>query len=150
MYDIVAQIADLYRDAIKNSGHSASHRLENFRTEVRSVDKYFEVYFLLEGYWKYLENGRRAGRFPPPDAILKWIKVKPIVPHAINNRVPSTEQLAFLIARKIATYGTPATKLLQNTMDSPQTDALIDQLCDIILKQIEEETNKYIDDEVLE
>lgn len=47
-----------------------------------------------------------AAAFPPVNAIINWIKVKPIVPRADKNgRVPSVNSLAYLIGRKIAYEG---------------------------------------------
>jgi hypothetical protein len=51
-------------------------------------------------YTEQLEFGRRAGKFPPKDAIIKWINDKGIQPTDI-----SISSLAFLIARKIAREG---------------------------------------------
>lgn len=56
-----------------------------------------------EDYSQQLETGRKAGRFPPTDAIEQWIKDK-----GIANRIQgeiSISSLAFLIARKIARNG---------------------------------------------
>lgn len=53
-------------------------------------------------YTEQLEYGRRAGGFPPIDAIEKWIEDKGI--KAIDNKI-SNRTLAFLIARKIAREG---------------------------------------------
>lgn len=68
-------------------------------------------------YWKYVENGRRPGKFPPIDKIEKWIKVKPVKPIAVNGRTPSTRQLAFLIARSIATNGIKPGKQFHEAFD---------------------------------
>lgn len=60
----------------------------------------------LASYWKYVENGRKPGKFPPMNNILDWIKIKPVIPRPMNGLKPPTEpQLAFLIARKIARDG---------------------------------------------
>lgn len=56
-----------------------------------------------ESYAQQLELGRRAGSFPPINAIEQWIKDK-----GIANRIQgeiSISSLAFLIARKIAREG---------------------------------------------
>lgn len=57
----------------------------------------------IEGnhYTYWMENGRKAGKFPPRNAILDWINQKGIVAEGI-----SKNSLAFLIARKIANEGT--------------------------------------------
>jgi hypothetical protein len=73
----------------------------------------------LAEYWKFVEGGRKPGTFPPVDAIRKWIEVKPIVPRPDKNgRLPTIEQLSFLIGRKIATQGIPATPALKLSLDS--------------------------------
>ena len=60
----------------------------------------------IASYWKYVEYGRRPGKFPPVNKILDWIKVKPVIPRPLNGLKPPTEaQLAFLISRKIARDG---------------------------------------------
>lgn len=59
----------------------------------------------LKNYWKYVEYGRKPGKFPPPKKILNWVKVKKILPKPIKGIKPTEKQLAFLISRKIARDG---------------------------------------------
>lgn len=56
-----------------------------------------------ESYAQQLETGRRAGAFPPIDAIKQWIVDKGIASR-IQGQI-SISSLAFLIARKIAQKG---------------------------------------------
>lgn len=56
-----------------------------------------------EDYSQQLELGRKAGKFPPVDAIEQWIKDKGIA-NRIQGQI-SISSLAFLIARKIARNG---------------------------------------------
>lgn len=66
----------------------------------------FEADISIASYWKYVEYGRRPGKFPPVNKILDWIKIKPVIPRPMNGLKPPTKpQLAFLIARKIARDG---------------------------------------------
>ena len=80
----------------------------------------------LEDYWKYLEYGTQP-HWPPvkknsdgtiESPILDWIKIKPVLPRAINGKLPTQEQLAYLIGRKISKEGTPAYMYLNKTIDS--------------------------------
>lgn len=73
--------------------------------ELKVNDRVYEVGIWLEDYWKYVENGRKAGKFPPINKIKEWIKVKPIIPRPYNGKLPTEDQLAFLIGRKIAREG---------------------------------------------
>ena len=140
--EIIAKIDECKEELFNLKFSQATGNLENFKTNTKFDGKWFEVTFDLPTYWKYLENGRKAGKMPPVDAILKWIQTKPIVPQTISGTVPSPKQVAFMIARKIGRDGTQPTKLLQNTIDTPQTDNLINQLCDLLINQIENEINE--------
>lgn len=135
--NICSDLLERYKQAIKDSGHDASGQLENTaRYKVMFNGKYLEVYFNLQEYWKYLENGTKP-HFPPLEAIEKWITVKHIIPTTNSGKVPSTRQLAYRIAREISVKGTKPTKLLQQTIDN--ADDLIELLLDELTKQLEQE-----------
>ena len=94
----------------------------------------------LAAYWKYVEYGRRPGKFPPINNILNWIKIKPVIPRPMNGLKPPTEpQLAFLIARKIARDGikagnqfTEALKLTWTKWEQTISDAISKDLNEAI------------------
>jgi hypothetical protein len=62
-----------------------------------------------------------------------------------NGKVPTTNQLVYLISRKIATKGTEGKHLLQQTIDETY-DGLVDKLVDAIVNQIEKEIEKDINE----
>ena len=134
---VCSDLLERYKQAVKDSGHYASGDLCNTATYKINWDgKYFELYFNLEDYWKHIENGTKP-HFPPISAIENWITVKHIIPSTNNGRVPTTKQLAYVIAREISHNGTKATKLLQKTIDS--ADDLIESLVNEITEQLQEE-----------
>lgn len=138
--EICGQLLERYKKAVEDSGHVASGSLVNtasYNVEFNGV--WLEVSFNLQEHWKYLENGTRP-HFPPIDAIEQWITVKRIVPRSYNGKVPTTRQLAFLIARGISENGTKATKLLQKTIDS--ADDIVAQILNELGNQLQEEINK--------
>lgn len=110
---------ELYKRKLTDKEINASYKLLNsVETVVRRNDDEFVVTIHLEDYWIYVENGRGPGKFPPIDKILEWIRVKPITPYSDSRgRLPTEEQLAFLIARKIAEQGTEGRKVLFETVD---------------------------------
>lgn len=97
-----------YKDLLIRDNKKASGRLISSLKPVSITyngNKY-SASISIASYWKYVEYGRRPGKFPPPNAILDWIKVKPVLPRPMNGAKPPTEaQLAFLIGRKIARDG---------------------------------------------
>lgn len=79
----------------------------------------YSVVLSLADYWKYIENGRPAGKFPPTSKILEWITVKPVIPRPDDyGRIPTPKQLAFLIGRKIANDGSDGSHELKNASDT--------------------------------
>ena len=118
LQDFAKDIRDRYKDVLANNGHIASHDLvSSIKTEVVVGDQFYEVTMSLKEYWKYVEHDTKP-HFPPPDALLRWIEVKPIIPRpGKNGRIPTPKQLAFLIGRHINTFGTKGTHDLQQTKD---------------------------------
>ena len=110
---------ELYKRKLTDKGINASYKLLNsVKTTVKRNDDEFIVSINLEDYWIYVENGRGPGKFPPIDKILEWIRVKPVTPYSDNRgRLPTEEQLAFLISRKIAEQGTDGRNVLYETVD---------------------------------
>ena len=139
--NICERIAQVYRDKMSNAGYDPNGELMKFTWVAEYNGNLFELHFNLPDYQQYAENGRRPGRFPPPDAILKWIQVKRLVPRpGRDGKLPSTNQLVYLISRKIATKGTEGKHLFQQTING--ADDLIDSIVNEFIKQLQEEINK--------
>lgn len=109
---------DTYRSYMQLGGKDASGKLsQSAKAEVRHGDNRYEVVMHLEEYWKYVEYGRKPGKFPPPDKIREWVEVKPVIPRPMKNgKLPTIEQLSYLIGRKIAIKGIPPSPVLELTV----------------------------------
>lgn len=97
-----------YRQFLIRDNKKASGNLINSLKPltIQFSNNKMECKISIASYWKYVEWGRKPGKFPPIDNILSWIKIKPVLPRPMNGLKPPTEsQLAFLIARKIARDG---------------------------------------------
>lgn len=135
------QLLDVYKKGLE-SNKASGQLIQTASADVQFDGRYFEVIFSLQDYWKYIENGTRP-HWPPIDAIEKWIRVKRLVPRAgSNGKIPTTHQLAYLISRKISIKGTPANKTLDNSVNSPEVDQILDNLVEVITNQLQEEINK--------
>lgn len=120
--DYARDASEIYKYQISLGGKNASRKLiDNVRSQVIVNGRGYEVTLTLQHYWKYIEAGRKPGKFPPVGAILNWIQVKPIIPRPdANGRIPSPKQLAYLIGRKIEQEGIkpfPALKTTQEELD---------------------------------
>ena len=95
-----------YIDQLKKHGHPTRDGVDRLSdtitTEVTVDGKTFTASLNMNHYWKYLEEGTKA-HWPPMNAILQWVQVKPVIPRPDGNgRIPKPKQLAFLIARAMA------------------------------------------------
>ena len=141
--NICEQIAQVYRDKMSIAGYDPNGELMKFTWVTEYNGNLFQLYFNLPSYFYFAEYGRRPGKFPPPNEILKWIQFKRIVPSSHSGKIPTTSQLVYLISRKIALKGTQGKHLLQQTVDATY-DTLVDRLVEAIADNIENELEKDI------
>lgn len=135
------QIIDSYRRKLYEGGSNATGLLGNsLTTQVNAEDGIYEVTLQIQDYWKYLEYGRLPGTFPNIDAIRKWIQVKPVIPTVQSNgKIPTLEQLTFLISRKIARDGIEPRYYLNNTLDEIDLTPLEEGITRSLEKQLDNE-----------
>ena len=138
------QLAQLYKDKIDEVGRVASGDLKNFESYFTLDDEHFRIYFNLQEYWKWVENGRPPGKQPPRSAIEKWIEVKHIVPNPVNNKIPSTKQLAYLIGRKIGKEGYEGKHPLKQSMESAAATTIINEIKQVLINKIKEEFHEIL------
>lgn len=106
--EFLKALCDKWKELLKRDNKKASGDLIRSiqPLELRKSASRLEGSIKARDYWKYVEYGRRPGKFPPVNKIEKWIKIKPVKPMPDKfGRTPSIKQLAFLIARSIATNG---------------------------------------------
>ena len=79
----------------------------------------------LNDYWKYVEEGvAPSGKYGNPGwkaypAIRDWVDIKPVIPRPDGNgRIPTPNQLAYLITRSIVNNGTHGTHDLKMAKDA--------------------------------
>lgn len=115
---LLNDIISLYREELTTGNINSSGTLYN---TLRSQINENEGSLILQDYWKYVESGRQPGRFPNINSIKDWIKQKPIIPNSYSGKLPTTDQLSFLIARKIANKGIVGKEILQKALDRLDT-----------------------------
>lgn len=120
MEEMAIAIRNEYQDnLIRNDRIASGDLLNNIEYEVTRGDFTYTIYVKMKDYWYYVENGRKAGKWPPIDNILNWIRVKPVLPRPnAKGKLPTPQQLAFLIARKIGEEGTEGTQDLRKATDT--------------------------------
>lgn len=114
-----------YRDKLERDGNYTTRgtkpRLMDIPPDAMHVEREEGAYVVsidLNDYWKYVENDTKP-HWPPREAIREWVRIKPLVPRPDSKgRLPSPEQLAFLVSRKIARHGTTGNHAFEKTQDA--------------------------------
>ena len=106
------ELVKLMKNKLDTSNANASGKL---RSSIKQQVTEQENNIVLEisglGYGFFKSEGRAAGKFPPKDDIIKWIKQRNIT----SDLKP--ESLAFLIARKISKEGTKGNEFIKQSLD---------------------------------
>ena len=138
MEEMAIAIRNEYQDnLIRNDRIASGDLLNNIEYEITRGDFTYTIYVKMKDYWYYVENGRKAGKRPPIQNILDWIKIKPVLPRPnAEGKLPTPQQLAFLIARKIGEEGTEGTQDLRKA-----TDTIWDTFEDRLYEAIDEDVD---------
>ena len=119
--EFAQSIVDTYKDKIQEYSSGKLYNSITFRTSI--TGKGLKITIRLADYWQYIEYGRRKGaKMPPIKAIKDWIEVRNIVPRPMKlqggkTEVPTTESLAYIIARSISRKGIKARPYMQQSID---------------------------------
>lgn len=144
--DITDSFVNELKAKLESNGTNASGELSKSINGIVKFDgKYLIVSIRLNEYWKYIEYGTNP-HFPPVDKIREWIRVKPVLPRPLaNGKLPTENQLAFLIGRKISKFGTKPKPFVYNTMENFNLIGKVyNATLELITKQLEQEINEEL------
>jgi hypothetical protein len=141
--DYAMALQSRYKDNLLKSDRVASGDLiKSIHYQLDFQDTVFTISLNIEDYWKYIEYGTRP-HFPPVNKILEWIKIKPVLPYPNKNgKLPTPNQLAYLIGRKISEVGTKGSQDLEDTLENLNKD--YEQLISEALAKDIDESIDYI------
>lgn len=148
LIDFAELMRDGYKERLASEGINASGSLSNsVAAQVEMNGTVFEVSLTLNEYWKYIEGGRpptqNNGNGELRRSILQWIKVKPVLPKPFDGKLPTEEQLAYLISRKIHKEGYEGKEPLKKTFEVVE-DMLRDDLEIAFAEDIAEDIEKIM------
>lgn len=141
----------IYKRKLNEAGKEATDKLiQTLNAEIQFNGLTMKVVLNIQDYWRYVEEGRKPGKFPPIVKIQEWIEQKNILPRQENGKLPTTKSLAFLISRKIADEGIEPGKQLEETMaelnkeyEQKFQDALQEDFNDYSLQILEKINNMF-------
>lgn len=112
-------VAELYkRNLLEDDAKASGNLINSVKYIYEQRGNSYAVSLSLNDYWKYVEYGRKPGKWPPPSAIRKWIEIKPVLPRPMKNgKLPTLNQLTYLISRKIGEEGIRPRNILEKTLE---------------------------------
>ena len=118
---------DIIKDArstLKKQGHRATGKLMD---SMKAVVNKSELTFELESYARYVDQGRRPGKYAPVKAIKDWCKVKGI-----------DQSLAYVINRSIYENGIKPSLFFTNAFEAYEEnlDEVLDKYVDTLLEDL--------------
>ena len=132
-------VIELKNKLTANGSNASGDLSKSLKGIVKQNGKYIVVSIQLNEYWKFIENGTKP-HWPPLSEIRKWISVKPILPRPLaSGKLPTDNQLAYLIGRKISKVGTKAKPFLKPTItDFDLVGKIYDEVTNLLNKQLED------------
>ena len=153
VYNLSKRILDFYKKNLEDIKINASGQLSRTADfDVDFDDYHLAVYFILESYWYYIENGRNksTGRFGRWSSkvtdIEKWLRQKiargsfvPSHGHTIPTTDKEIKSVSYLIARKITTLGFYGTTHmgkhpLEDAIKQAEAAGIIDEIIDCVVE----------------
>lgn len=123
------QITATLRDKLIAAGKIGTGDLiESIQFKVSEQDGIVTLDIVANEYFQWVDQGiKPGGKQPPPAKMLQWVQTRGLRPKAASGipeskaGLPRTDRsLAFLIGRKIARDGIPATNVLSSAMNEVQ------------------------------
>lgn len=131
-----------YKGKLASQGWQSGKLYNSVRkVSVRNSGGDFSLTLSLEDYWKYIENGRRAGaKMPPITAIKNWIERKNIQPKPMTLKngktvLPNINSLSFLIARSISKNGIKAKPFFKQSINETY-DLFIEKIKEALVQDL--------------
>jgi hypothetical protein len=124
----IAELSNQLRKLDKKASGDLLRSLDSRVIQTAFGTKY-TIVLKAEDYLQYVDRGRRPGKFPPVDAIAKWVRLKGISPKAI-----------YPIGKKIKEKGIKPTNVIQKSLDKT--------LQGIQFRKLEDGMSDWVDDMV--
>lgn len=133
-------VVELKNKLTTNDSNASGDLVNSIRGVVKQNGKYIVISIQLNEYWKFIENGTKP-HWPPISVIKRWISVKPVLPRPIETgKLPTINQLAYLIGRKISENGIKAKPFLKPTItDFDLINKVYNEVTNLINKQLQQD-----------
>lgn len=99
--DLEKQITDALKKKFEEQGHSLTGKgINSLETQVRSDLSGLVIQILGLEYMGFQDSGRRAGKMPPIEPLMNWVKAR-----GIASDMKAVKRIAFAIAMNMKKIG---------------------------------------------
>jgi len=133
-------IKQLQNNLLKNKSNASSSLSQSIEPELKAQQKGYNLSIMMEDYWFYVEEGRRAGKTPPIKNIYDWIENKREIQSKFISKstdtIAATKSLVYVIARKIGREGTRAKPFVSPALKQVTTQTLAKRISQHIVETL--------------
>lgn len=133
-------IKQLQNNLLKNKTNASSGLSQSIEPRITQPPGGYNLSIIMEDYWFYVENGRKAGKMPPVQNIFEWIRNKRTIQvESISksaDRIAATRSLAYVIARKIGREGTKKQPFAVPALQQVTTEILAKRISTYIVDSL--------------
>ena len=133
-------IKQLQNNLLKNKTNASSGLSQSIEPKITQPPGGYNLSIMMEDYWFYVENGRKAGKMPPVQNIFEWIRNKRTIQvESISksaDRIATTRSLAYVIARKIGREGTKKQPFAVPALQQVTTEILAKRISTYIVDSL--------------
>ena len=116
---LLVELKNKYKELLKANDKvvngNPDRLIDNINPVIEQTETQILLKFVMPIEWKYIEYGS-APHFPNVNAIKDWVEEKPVEWKDSKGEDMSDDSIAYLVGRKIAIEGIPATPLLEEAI----------------------------------
>ena len=133
-------IKQLQNNLLKNKTNASSGLSQSIEPKITQPPGGYNLSIMMEDYWFYVENGRKAGKMPPVKNIFEWIRNKRTIQVETISKsadtIAATRSLAYVIAKKIGREGTKKQPFVSPALQQVTTEVLAKRISTYIVESL--------------
>ncbi len=119
------------RQSLDDKNKNASGNLRQSIQAVPTVsfkDGIYTYTLAMADYYEFVDEGRKAGKMPPIESLVKWVRAKSAFGGLEVNESKDVRGVAFGIAKNIAKFGIKPSYFFTNVIDDGRLEQLTEDL----------------------
>ena len=124
----------LQEDLIKSLDNKNKNASGGLRQSIQAIpdvsiqDGMYTYVLSMASYYEFVDEGRKPGKMPPIDSLVKWVRQKSAFGGLEVNKSEDVRGVAFGIAKNIAKFGIKPSYFFSNVIDDGRLEQLTEDL----------------------